>query len=149
MAKRYQLAIYDITGKRLCTIYDSYIKQDGAAYDIKIKKQYKGWKELSFSLNMKLSTGVNNFLVDYIKNENLLYLYEDGICDVYCIKTPEDSHASKALKISVSANHISEELKAKNLYKYFDDENGIGTCDTLIRRALVGSGWTLGQCDTF
>lgn len=51
--------------------------------------------------------------------------------------------------MTLSCSHISEELRAKNLYRYFDDNNGIDTCDILIQTALKGSGWTLGLCDTF
>lgn len=35
------------------------------------------------------------------------------------------------------------------MYFEFDDENGIGTIDYLVRQALTGTGWTLGSCDTF
>ena len=69
--------------------------------------------------------------------------------DVYCIKAPESLHDKSKLQFTVSCNHISEELKTKNLFKYFDDTNGIGTCEELATKALRGSGWKLVACDKF
>lgn len=40
-------------------------------------------------------------------------------------------------------------LKTKNLYMTFDDENGIGTIQYLMKQVLKGTGWSLGSCDTF
>lgn len=149
MAKTYQLAVYNIAGERLCVLYDSRYAQDGAADNFEIKKDRSGWKELSFTLPWRMNDGEKNYRLDYIRNENLLYLYENDVCDVYIIKEDNDTHSSKAIEFKVQGNHIQEELKARNLYKYFDDENGIGTCDALLRKALGGSGWTLGDCPVF
>ena len=149
MTKRFELSIYNMMGERLCTLFDSKYDQDGAARDIEITKEQNGWKEISMTVPYLLRNGEPNFRRDYVLDENLLYLYEDGVCDVYTIKTNSDTHSEKRLDIKLQANHISEELKAKNLYKYFDDENGIGKCDVLIERALAGTGWGLEYCDTF
>lgn len=51
MANIFSIAIHDLNGKRLCSLYDSRVAQDGAAYGIKVKKEIGGWKELSFNLS--------------------------------------------------------------------------------------------------
>lgn len=149
MAKHYTLSVYNLSGERLCTLYDSDVEQDGTAYDIEISKELNGWKEVSFSLPKQLNNGEKNYRIDFIRNEHLLYLYEDDERDVYCIKEPAHIHDSKSLVVNVQANHLSEELKSKNLYRSFTDENGVDTCDNLIRKAIAGTGWTLGTYDTF
>lgn len=149
MAEHYVMDIHDLAGTKLCSLYDSDYYMDGAAQDLQIAKDVSGWKEISFNLPAYLSNHEHSFRMDYLKAEHLIYLYEDGIPDVYCIKTENHTHDSKKLSGSYKANHISEELKAKNLYKYFDDDNGIARCDVLLTRALAGTGWTLAHCDTF
>lgn len=149
MAKHYALFSYDIHGERLCTLYDSSYYMDGAIQDISIQKNVNGWKELSFKIPYKFNNGEYNFRINYLKAEHQIYVYEDGVPDVYCIKAESILHDPKKAIGEYKVNHISEELKAKNLYKYFDDNNGIGTCSTLISRALSGTGWSLGTCDTF
>lgn len=149
MTKRFEFVVYDITGKRLCTLFDSKYAQDGAAYDIEVTKEKNGWKEITFTVPYYNSMGERNFRQDFVLNEHQLYEFEDGVCDIYSIKVDNDTHATKQLNLKVQCNHISEELKTKNLYGYFDDENGIGTCQELISIALAGTGWTLAHCDNF
>lgn len=149
MTKRFEFVVYDITGKRLCTLFDSKYAQDGAAYDIEVTKEKNGWKEITFTVPYYNSMGERNFRQDFVLNEHQLYVFEDGECDIYSIKVDNDTHATKQLNLKVQCNHISEELKTKNLYGYFDDENGIGKCNELITTALAGTGWTLYHCDTF
>ena len=149
MAKKFVLAIQDLNGNRLCTLQDSTIEQNGAAHDISISKETMGWKEIQFTISCKDADGNDNYRWDYLKNENLVHLWEDNYRDVYCIKVPKEIHEASKMQIVVACNHISEELKTKNLYKYFDDDNGIDNCENLIRAALKGSGWKLIACDTF
>lgn len=149
MANKYLIAVHDFTGKRLCTVFDSTIPQIGSAYSIKINKEINGWKDLEFTVGRYDANGNKNYRCNYLNNENYIYLYEDDVLDIYCIKTPVDSHETSKLYITCACNHISEELKARNLYKFFDDTNGIGTCIDLITKAIGGTGWTLGECDTF
>ena len=149
MAKHYRLSVHDLNGNKLCTLYDSRIEQIGSAKSIKITKEIEGWKEIEFTISKRDAEGNRNYRFDYLKNENLLYLYENGALDVYCIKAPSKFHSSGKVQVSVICNHLSEELKAKNLFKYFDDENGIDTCENLIQKAIAGTGWTLIACDKF
>ena len=79
----------------------------------------------------------------------MVRIYSDNGYDVYCIKEPSDLHDRTSMHVTVKCVHISEELKTKNLYNYFDDQNGIDTCSKLIRKAIAGTGWKIGLCDTF
>ena len=51
MAKMYRMAVHDLSGKRLCVLFDSQVPQIGAAHDLKIDKEVNGWKEISFNLS--------------------------------------------------------------------------------------------------
>lgn len=53
------------------------------------------------------------------------------------------------LSYEVLCEHVSGVLKTRNLFGWFDDTNGIDTCENLIRKALSGTGWKLAYCDTF
>lgn len=90
---------------------------------------------------MKDSSGEENWRTKFIRNENLIYVTEDDYTDVYQIKEPAEIHDKSKLYVTVNCPHISEELRTKNLQKYFDDTNGIDTCNALIKKALAGSGW--------
>ena len=149
MARRYRMDVYNLRETKLCTLYDSQYYAEGDAQNIGIMKDISGWKEISFDIPFVLNNGDHNFRADYLKAENYIYLYEDDAIDVYCIKNENDTHDPKKLSGNYKVNHISEELKTKNLYKYFDDENGIANCKTLIERAIAGTGWSLGYCATF
>ena len=150
MEKRYTISVHDINGKALGVLYDSGSHQSGSAYNIKITKEVSGWKEMSFVLPMRDDDGNENWRAQFIRNENKIYVKAEGEEeDVYLIKEPVGLHDSNKISVTVNASHISEELKTKNLYKYFDDENGIGKCSDLIEKAIGGTGWTLGECDTF
>ena len=94
-----------------------------------------------------------NFRIAYLKNENLVRVIRDsdktGVYeDWFLIREPQDQHNGMKKTVDITCEHISAELKTKNLYIYFDDTNGIDTVGNLISKALYGSGWTLGLCDT-
>lgn len=147
--KHYLMAVHAPNGDRLAVLYDSQSEFQNAAQNIRIRKELTGWKELSFTLNKYNAYGEKNPFLDFIKNENHLHIWEDDVEDVYLIKSPTISHSSSSMDVTVNCYHISEELKAKNLYGYFDDTNGINTCDKLAELALAGTGWTISSCDTF
>lgn len=147
--KHYLMAVHAPNGDRLAVLYDSQSEFQNAAQNIRIRKELTGWKELSFTLNKYNAYGEANPFLDFIKNENHLHIWEDDVEDVYLIKSPTLSHSSSSMDVTVNCYHISEELKAKNLYGYFDDTNGINTCDKLAELALAGTGWTISSCDTF
>ena len=90
-----------------------------------------------------------NFRWKYIQNEYRLRLKRDDYEDYFTITRPKRGKSSGQISNEVVCHHISSVLKTKNLYLHFDDENGIDTCGNLVTKALTGTGWTLGVCDTF
>lgn len=98
-------------------------------------------------MNKYLQDGEENFRCKYLKNEYLAQLVIDGKRDWYTVVEPEVKHSGKNITFLVTCDHISSELKTRNLFGYFDDDNGIDTCRHLMEKALTGTGWTLLTCD--
>lgn len=70
MAKHYILAVHNLFGERLCSLFDSNVQQEGSAQDIKITRGTDGWKELEFTLNTHVANGEENYRLQFLKNEN-------------------------------------------------------------------------------
>ena len=141
------IGVYDYSGNKLCDVYDSSIQADGQAYNIVYTQELNGWQELTFSLPYIVNKQFN-FRWDYIKSEYLVRIDIGAFAEWFIIQKPKATKNTKSLLNNVSCPHISSLLKTKNLYLAFDDENGIGTIDELAERALAGTEWTVGECDT-
>lgn len=148
MAKRYTLSVHDMSRKKLCELYDSTIMSEGEPYDIEHVDPIDGLKSITFTLPRTVN-GKENWRAAYMTNDYLLRWGVDGEFDWFVIDEPEDAHTGRKDVIAVSASHIASLLNRKNLYGSFDDTNGIDTCGNLIAKALTGTGWALGECDTF
>ena len=142
------LSVYDLSRKKLCDLYDSNSPNRFHAYDIKLNQGMSDSKELSFSL-LKHVDGEMNPNWDFVQAEFLLRYTNDGYTDWYIINVPTVSRKGNTAEMSVSCSHRSDILKTKNLYIEFDDANGIGTIEELVSASLAGSGWSIGECDTF
>lgn len=51
--------------------------------------------------------------------------------------------------MSVTCEHVCSQLNTKAMNFVFDDTNGIGTAKYLVEQVLSGTGWQLGECETF
>ena len=91
----------------------------------------------------------SNFRWKYIRNEYRQRVRCGDWEDWFTITRPKRSKSSGQISNTVVCYHLSSVLKTKNLYLQFDDENGIDTCANLVTKALSGTGWNLGLCDTF
>lgn len=131
-----------------CNLYDSDVGAKGQAYDITLTSQMNGWKELSFSLPYVVD-GEDNWRNDYIRGEYLVRYVNENHVDWYILHAPTKSHKGLSVGYSVTCSHVSSLLSKKNLYLYFDDENGIGTARELLEKVLTGTGWALRDCETF
>lgn len=146
---RVTVDIYKIGRKeKVGCLYDSEFEQDGAAHDIKRHREMNGWKELSFDLPVNVN-GEHNWRADLMTNEYELRVQDGNDVDWYRLTEPTDTSDGIFAEHSVVCPHASVILKKRNIYLSFDDENGIGTLTELAARALDGTGWTLGQVDTF
>lgn len=146
--KRRALSIHNLAGQKVCDLYDSFITAPGQAYGIKRTFELSGWKELSFTLPYMIDKKTN-FRWKYIRNEYRVRVKDGDNEDWFIISTPKKDKSSKAISGTVTCYHCSSVLKTKNLYLFFDDENGIGTCQELMEKVLMNTGWSLGICDTF
>ena len=93
--------------------------------------------------------GGRNFRWNYIRSGYLICLTWDGKDDWFLLSTPKRSHKGLSVTAAITCQHICAQLNKKNLYLAFDDENGIGTAEYLLRQVLENTGWQLGYCETF
>lgn len=143
-----EISIFDYDRIKLCDQYDSSLSVPGQVYNIVYVKEINGWKTLSFVLPYMVN-GEKNFRWDHIKNENLVRYVEDDEVEWFIINVPKRNRDKNGASISITCDHISANLKTKSLYVEFNDENGIGTIEYLANQVLSGTGWSLGECDTF
>ena len=106
-----------------------------------------GWKELSFDMPIRIGSD-ENWRIQYLTNEYEIRVTDGSTIDWYKMTEPTETDNGLKTELHVVCPHISSILKKKNIYLAFDDTNGIGTLNELAGRALEGTGWSLGTCDT-
>lgn len=147
--EHFSLSVYDHDYLKVCDIYDSGSEARGQAYNIYYTEELNtGWKEISFDLPYVIDKE-NNFRWNYVRNEYLLRMRIDDHEDWFLLQTPSKKKNGKSVTNTVRCAHTSAGLKTKNLYLVFDDTNGIGTIDYLMKQALTNTTWNLGECDKF
>lgn len=138
--------IYDYSGNKVCPIFDSTTDIVGQATNVVIITERNGWKELSFTLpgnDYREKYLVADYKIKTVENNT----YEDW----YLITKPSVRHQGHAKNITVNAGHVSQLLKTKNLGLEFSDEEGnnVGTASDLLSTILDGTGWSVGNVETF
>ena len=93
--------------------------------------------------------GGRNFRWNYIRSGHLICLTRDGKDDWFLLSAPKRSHKGLSVTVTITCQHVCAQLNKKNLYLTFDDENGIGTAEYLLRQVLENTGWQLGYCEIF
>lgn len=155
---RYQrnlvLDLCDYSGNRLCSLYDSASDIDGQATNVFVKTQRNGWRELSFtipSVCMEDGKETENYRIAFLKADYRIRLIDDDGVDWFIVSEPKVTHQAFSRNIAVTAGHISQILKTKNLGLEFSDEEGnnIGTAAQLLNTILDGTGWTAGEVANF
>ena len=142
------LAVFDYAHKKLCDLYDSQNNLDGQAFDITFETNMTdGIKSLSFTIPYKIDKK-KNFRWDYIKSEYLIRLIYNGQTEWYIAQKPTKHKEKNGIYGNVTCAGLEVSLKTKNIYKEFDDTNGIGTIDYLVDQILAGTGWHRGHTDT-
>ena len=147
-SKQISLDVFDYDRKKLCNLFTSGTQAKGQANNIIYQNQINGFKSLTMNLPYMLDKK-KNFRWDFIKNEYLVRMKIGNFTDWFIIHTPKKSKGSKGIGNTLVCDHLSTNLKTKNLYLVFDDENGIGTLPYLMNQILKGTGWRLGKTDTF
>ena len=150
MTKHVSIDVFDYNRKKLCNLYDSSLTSPGQAHEIVHREALGDTPRLSFLLP-RMVDRARNFRWDFIRAEYLIRLTVDEIRDWFIIDQPSRSKSSAGIGTEVNCSHLSMQLKTRNLYKTFDEHNGIGTLPHLMRQALMGTAWTFdeAQSDVF
>jgi hypothetical protein len=149
------LDIFDYSGRKLGNLYDNTLSVSGQAYDVFVITQRNGWKELSFSLPGKVKNeegkDVDNFRLDYLKSDYKIRAIDDFGTDWFIVSEHRIRHSSDKRLYEVTAGHVSQLLKYKNLDLEFSDEEGnnVGTAAEFLDTILEGTGWTVGNVYVF
>lgn len=141
------LAIFDYTRKKICDLYESQTNIAGQAYNITFGTNMRdGIKELNFTIPYMVDHE-KNFRWAYLKSEYLVRLIYGDSTEWYVLQKPKKDKKGKEIIGTVTCSGLESTLKTKNIYKEFDDENGIGTIDYLVDQILAGTGWHRGYTD--
>ena len=148
------LDIFDYGKHKICTLYDNAVDTSGQATNVIVTTERNGWKVLSFDLPTTCETEEGqqpNYRLDYLKADYMIRLLDDDGIDWYLISEPKVTHTNYSKNVSVTAGHISQLLKTKNMGLEFNDEQGnnIGTAYDLLVEILKGTTWTPGDVYRF
>ena len=148
------LDICDYRKRKICPLYSSNTDVSGQAVDIFRTTERNGWKELSFTLPSTCMTdhGVeDNYRLEHLKADFLIRAIDDKETDWYIISLPKIKHNAYSKNVQVTAGHVSQLLKLKNLGLEFSDDKGnnVGTAEELLTTILAGTGWTVGYVYPF
>ena len=102
------LDIYNV-GRRqkVCNIYDSQGEQIGSVHSIKRTRELNGWKEISFTLPVKIN-GELNWRLQYMTNEYELRVTDGDEVDWFRITEPEDTDNGVKAEVKVTCPHCSQ-----------------------------------------
>ena len=148
------LDLYDYSGNKICPIYDNYTPVLGEAVNVYIQDERNGWRELYFDMPTVIQSeegNLENFRIDLLKAEYLIEATETKGKDWFFISEPKIVHNAFNKSLSITAPHVSQWLKYKNLGMEFSDNEGnnIGTAEELLRTILEGTGWKVGNVYPF
>ena len=152
--KKLSMDLFDLNGRKVCPLYESTSDVSGQAYNIVMTIERNGWRELSFSIPSTMMEGsdiVANYRIDYLRPEFQVRVIDDEGTDWYIITKPAITHNGAKKTVSVTAGHVCQLLKTKNLSLEFSDDygNNIGTAKELLDAILDGTGWTAGEVYDF
>lgn len=155
-ARNLTLDIYDYSKHKICNLYDNKSNASGQATDVCVTTERNGWKELSFTIpstctDIDKSSDSSNYRTQFLKADYLIRLVDDYETDWFIISEPRITHNAYAKNISVTAGHVSQLLKSKNLGLEFSDDEGnnTGTANELLTTILDGTGWAVGYVYPF
>lgn len=142
------LAVFDYSNNKLCDLYDSQNNLTGQAYKIIIEmNRDDGVKTLSFQIPYMVDEE-ENFRWAFLKNEYQIRCIYNGKTEWFIAQKPVKHKEKGAIYGNVTCNGTEITLKKKNIYKEFDDTNGIGTLSELADKVIAGTGWSRGYTDT-
>lgn len=154
MQRTITLDVCDYTNNTLCNLYDNLSDVSGQAYEVFVRTERNGYKEISFKIPSMCSTENGqdkNYRVDYLISDYRLKLCSTDVdgrqeTDWFLLSETKVSHNNLTKSYDVKAFHVSHLLKTKNLELEFSDEEGnnVGTIEQLASTILDGTGWHIG-----
>lgn len=153
-ARSLHLDICDYDKNAVCNLYDNQTMLPGQATDVFVHStRQNGWKELTFKIPSTCFDGeeeVENFRLKYLVADYTIRLQTENEEDYYLISEPRIIHDG-GKNVEVTAGHISQLLKTKNLNLEFSDQEGnnVGTAEQLLRTILKGTSWNVGNVVQF
>lgn len=150
----FSLDVFDYAKRHLCSLYDKDVSISGQAAEVYVNVERNGWKELSFTLPSVCATEngfEHNYRLDYLKADYLIRLIDGCETDWFIISEPKVIHNAFSKNVQVTAGHIAQLLKHKNLGLEFSDDEGnnVGTAQQLAQTILDGTGWSVGYVYPF
>ena len=144
---RSSIAVFDYAYTKLCDLYDSGHDLQGQAFNIVFERNLQdGIKKLTFTIPYRINNQ-RNFRWNYIKSEYLIRFIYNGKTEWFIAQQPTKHKEKGGIYSDVVCAGLEATLKTKNIYKEFDDENGIGTISYLVDQILAGTGWHRGHTD--
>ncbi len=151
------LGVYDYRGNKLIDLYSTVCDFLGAAYDVEIRHELDGNKELNFTIPARILDEQGKWMENprrpYLRNEYIIRLTDSEYpeeWDEYFVSEPSDVRTNQVLELEVACEHVSKRLAQKNLFLTLsNDGSGVGTARELLERILDGTGWQIGRMDTF
>ena len=148
------LDVCDYNKRKICPLYSAHSQISGQATDVFRTTERNGWKELSFSLPSTCMTehgSEDNFRLEHLKAGFMIRAIDNKGTDWYIISEPKIQHSAYSKTVQVTAGHVSQLLKMKNLGLEFSDDEGnnVGTAQELLTTILAGTGWKVGYIYPF
>ena len=154
-ARNLRLDVCDYDKKVVCSLYDNQSDASGQATDVFVHgTRQNGWKELTFKIPSTCFNGEReeeNYRLQYLVADYSIRLKTDNEEDYYLISEPRVIHSGASKDVEVTAGHISQLLKTKNLNLEFSDSEGnnVGTAKQLLNTILEGTSWSAGNVADF
>lgn len=146
-----ELSIHTPDGTKQCELYDSLCQFEGQAGNLQIVYDEDELYTMTFDVPRRITDEngdlIENYRWGFCRNEYLVYYTEDGVTDVYTIKSTEEADRGGVESGKVSCIHRSEQLKAKGYAVSMESQ--VGETSELASAILKGSGWSLGTVDHF
>lgn len=148
------LDICDYENNIVCNLFDNTSDISGQAYNVFVKTERNGWKELTFKIPSTCFTAEEeeeNYRLQYLIADYRIRLKTETETDWYLISEAKVIHDKRSKNVEVVAGHIAQLLKTKNLDLEFSDEEGnnTGTVKEILTTILEGTGWSVGQVADF
>lgn len=125
----------------------------GEAYNISFHRDTNGYRELNFNVPAKIKNEngdlVDNFRLDFLKNEYRVKLQRNDIIYNFIIKKVEKQRADNGVIFyAVQCLDVAfDRLSRSGIDLYFDGE--IGSAEELLTHVLQGSDWSVDIVDEF